>query len=117
VQGDAVRAAVELGSPDLDQLSKLRVKLNRTTERRHRTIGIVRRGLQIDALILHRITCYSSVQRTRQQAFRRSSLLSAGLKDLDAKSLRGFPQANVVAIQTPEVLAQAHDGCQVQGVE
>jgi hypothetical protein len=43
--------------------------------------------------------------------------VSAGLRDLDAKSLRGVPQASVVAVQTPEILAQAYDGCQMQRVE
>jgi len=43
--------------------------------------------------------------------------VSVGLGDLDAKSLRGVSQASVVAVQVPEILAQAHDGCQVQGVE
>ena len=43
--------------------------------------------------------------------------VSLGLRDLDAKSLRGVREASVVAVQAFEVLAQAHDGCQVQGVE
>ena len=42
---------------------------------------------------------------------------SMGLRDLDAKSPRGVCQASVVAVQTLEVLTQAHDGRQVQGVE
>ena len=43
--------------------------------------------------------------------------ISVRLRDLDTESLRGVPQASVVAVQTPEALAQAHDGRQVQGVE
>ncbi len=63
VQGDAVGATVELRSPNLDQLSKRWVKLDQSIECHHRAIGVERRGLQIDALILHRITCYSPATR------------------------------------------------------
>lgn len=42
---------------------------------------------------------------------------SVRLSDLDAKSLRSVPEASVIAVKAPEVLAQAHGGCQVQGVE
>src|SRR6185437_12573021 len=58
---------VELRSTNLDQLSQRRVKLDRSIERRHRAIGVERQGLQIDTLILHRITCYSSGQRARHR--------------------------------------------------
>ena len=43
--------------------------------------------------------------------------VSVGLRDLDAKGLRGVREASVVAVETLEVLTQAYDGCQVQGVE
>jgi hypothetical protein len=51
--------------------------------------------------------------------YRRSiwSGVSVWLRDLDAKSLRGVPQSSVIAVKTLEILTQAHDGCQVQGVE
>lgn len=53
----------------------------------------------------------------RWQSPERRRRILLGLRDLDAKSLRGVPEASVVAVQTPEILAQAHDGYQVQGVE
>ena len=41
----------------------------------------------------------------------------AGLKDLDAESPRGVCQTRVVAVQTLQLLTEAHHGCQVQGLE
>jgi hypothetical protein len=40
-----------------------------------------------------------------------------GLRDLDAESLCCVPEASVLAVQALEILTQAHDGCQVHGVE
>jgi hypothetical protein len=53
--------------------------------------------------------------RGRGVASRRG--VSAGLRDLDAKSPRGSSQASVVAVHTLEALTQADDGCEVQGVD
>jgi hypothetical protein len=42
---------------------------------------------------------------------------SGGLRDLDAERERGVSEASVVAVQAFEVIAEAHDGCQLQGIE
>ncbi len=42
---------------------------------------------------------------------------SAGLRDLDAKSLRGACQAGVIAVEALEVLTEAKDGRQVKGIQ
>jgi hypothetical protein len=72
MQGDAISATVELRSTNLDQLSKRRVKLNRIIERRHRAIGVERRGLQIDAFSIGSQAIHPTTRKA-PRAFRRSN--------------------------------------------
>jgi hypothetical protein len=44
-------------------------------------------------------------------------LLSAGLRDLDTKSLRCTRQAIVITVEAPEVLTEAEDGRQVKSIQ
>jgi hypothetical protein len=55
-----------------------------------------------------------------QLASRRSPgirCVSAGLGDLDVKSSCRVSQAVVVAVETLDICAQAHNRCQMQGIE
>jgi hypothetical protein len=52
-----------------------------------------------------------SVEHSAGSPSAASGGVSVGLRDLDAKSLRGVPEASVVAVETLEVLTQAYDGC------